>query len=363
MAMRDYYLIRGKDAEADTVYTAVVRAINWMVGQIEGDGTILNQSREVFQFRPGEYAPEAVYLYALEPLLRACKSYRRDEEILARVKESIVRYTPRTVPETLDHYQYYIGEALFDLGIIPPLFNSPPPKYTTTPGKYQEFIIMKKRGFDIPGLVYTGLNGNHEDYFMNESIPWAAKFFLDALYWEMRISFHQDQEHPYCISNEDPRMEALRKNVVGYRVLDAGAGTGRYAYQLMQEHPCWKFQCCDIADDMVSFMRSRCIPADRASLMNLPYHPDQFDCAYCIEALEHAVNKPAAIAELCRVVRSNGRVIIIDKSEDTTVPMRLAPWEEWPRKYDVMRELGKYCVDCRYTDIDNIFTAWVGVVE
>ena len=52
----------------------------------------------------------------------------------------------------------------------------------------------------------------------------------------------------------------------------------------------------------------------------LPFPTGSFDCAYATESLEHAVDIEAAVAEMCRVVRPGGRIVIIDKNARAVGP-------------------------------------------
>ena len=48
----------------------------------------------------------------------------------------------------------------------------------------------------------------------------------------------------------------------------------------------------------------------------LPFRDGSFDCAYATESLEHAVDIEDAVAEMCRVVKPGGRIVIIDKNAE-----------------------------------------------
>ena len=48
----------------------------------------------------------------------------------------------------------------------------------------------------------------------------------------------------------------------------------------------------------------------------LPFENESFDAAYATESLEHAVDIERAVAEICRVVKPGGRIVIIDKNAE-----------------------------------------------
>ena len=49
-----------------------------------------------------------------------------------------------------------------------------------------------------------------------------------------------------------------------------------------------------------------------AGLTALPLATASCDGAYATESLEHAIDIPAAVAELCRIVKPGGAIAIID---------------------------------------------------
>ena len=53
-----------------------------------------------------------------------------------------------------------------------------------------------------------------------------------------------------------------------------------------------------------------------ATMTSLPLATGSCDGAYATESLEHAVDIPAAIAELTRIVKPGGRIVIVDKNKE-----------------------------------------------
>ncbi len=93
----------------------------------------------------------------------------------------------------------------------------------------------------------------------------------------------------------------LRGLPASTRVLDAGCGEGvlvdEYADRLQ------------IVGVDASYASAR---VQRASLLNLPFEPDSFDRALCLDVLEHLQfsEQPAALAELFRVLRPGGQLLV-----------------------------------------------------
>ena len=62
----------------------------------------------------------------------------------------------------------------------------------------------------------------------------------------------------------------------------------------------------DISKAMLQYVPSG-IESCAASMTELPFRSGSFDAAYATESLEHAVDIETAVAEICRVVRPDGR--------------------------------------------------------
>lgn len=193
---------------------------------------------------------------------------------------------------------------------------------------------------------------------------------------EIRRSFEQaaaDEEH--FPSSIDPRILHVRAVVEGVgplaggaRVLDAGCGKGRFAVHVRAAYP----GACVVALDLAVAML-RCAPPDLAraagSMLELPFLDAVFDAAYATESLEHAVDIERAVAELCRVLRPGGRLVIIDKNARQWGRLETPPWEKWFREEELVRLLRRHCrqAACRpisyWEDVapDGLFLCWTAV--
>jgi ubiquinone/menaquinone biosynthesis C-methylase UbiE len=102
-------------------------------------------------------------------------------------------------------------------------------------------------------------------------------------------------------------------------------------------------------------------------MTSLPFRDGAFDAAYATESLEHAVEVDVAVAEICRVVRPGGRIVIIDKNAEQWGRLETPSWEKWFRRRELEKLLGRHCreVSSRFISYwedvppDGLFLAWL----
>ena len=84
--------------------------------------------------------------------------------------------------------------------------------------------------------------------------------------------------------------------------------------------------------------------------------------------MEHTVRTEKAKEELCRVLKDNGEIAIIDKNIEKLGRLGITDFEQWFDKSEVTNLLGKYCRDVQVKETsyssheaDGLFLAWTGV--
>lgn len=102
-------------------------------------------------------------------------------------------------------------------------------------------------------------------------------------------------------------------------------------------------------------------------MTNIPYEDNSFDVVYACESLEHAIDIEAAIAEICRVTKIGGKVVIIDKNIEALGAMEIGEWEQWFSEEGLKEILLKHCsevhvisdVDYEKKPVSELFSVWI----
>ena len=131
----------------------------------------------------------------------------------------------------------------------------------------------------------------------------------------------------------------------GSRVLDVASGSGDLAAAFQRrvglEGVVWM---TDINGAMLQVGRDKLIdagvfpPLALCDAEKLPFHADTFDCVSVAFGLRNMTHKDRALAEMARVTRPGGRVIVLEFSK---------PWKPLQGAYDaysfgVLPRIGKY---------------------
>jgi demethylmenaquinone methyltransferase/2-methoxy-6-polyprenyl-1,4-benzoquinol methylase len=131
----------------------------------------------------------------------------------------------------------------------------------------------------------------------------------------------------------------------GARVLDVASGSGDLARAFAKRAgPAGQVVMTDINAAMLAVGRDRLVddgvvaPAALCDAEKLPFPDDTFDCVSVAFGLRNMTHKDRALAEMRRVARPGGRVLVLEFSK---------PWKPLAKAYDaysfsVLPALGKY---------------------
>jgi ubiquinone/menaquinone biosynthesis C-methylase UbiE len=180
----------------------------------------------------------------------------------------------------------------------------------------------------------------------------------------------RDEEH--FPSTIDPRIYHVKLvlehlgDLNGKRVADLGCGKGRFARLVQERNPSAKIYALDLAEAMLANVPSG-IHRVAATLTALPLATASCDGAYATESLEHAVDIETAVAELCRIVKPGGKIVIIDKNKEAWGRLETPAWERWFGRKEMEKLLKHHCrrVSSKpisyWEDVapDGLFLAWL----
>jgi ubiquinone/menaquinone biosynthesis C-methylase UbiE len=115
--------------------------------------------------------------------------------------------------------------------------------------------------------------------------------------------------------------ETLRRFEVepGQSVLDVGCGTGALLERLAATAPGARLSGVDLSPEMLEEARKKlgaAIPLKQSNVNNLPFASHEFDVVVSTNALHYFRNPAAALEEMARVLRPNGRLVITDWCHD-----------------------------------------------
>lgn len=196
----------------------------------------------------------------------------------------------------------------------------------------------------------------------NASTAEVRAFFEDAA--------ESEEHYPSTI---DPRIQFVQValqhfgNLNGKRAADIGCGKGRFARIFQEQNPQSMIVAVDIAQAMLAHATG--LERAAATMTHLPFRDNSFDAACAIESLEHAVDVPKAVSEICRIVRPGGKILILDKNVEKWGRFDTPDWEQWFDRTQMEKILGRYCstVSSRpiayWEDIqpDGLFLVWLAV--
>lgn len=164
----------------------------------------------------------------------------------------------------------------------------------------------------------------------------------------------------------DPFVAALGAQRRPALILDVAAGTGRMARAVEAADllPDARWVLLDASANMLAQARKLVHLPGRAHFLHcraypLPFPDDTFDAVVCLEAMEFMRRRDAVLAELVRVLRSGGLLLITNR---IGMGVRWMPGRAWTHEelYRLHKQLGQRHVSIRTFLVDY---EWVSSVK
>jgi 2-polyprenyl-3-methyl-5-hydroxy-6-metoxy-1,4-benzoquinol methylase len=138
-----------------------------------------------------------------------------------------------------------------------------------------------------------------------------------------------------------------RSELSGRRLLDAGCGTGLFSRMAVDRGA--RVTSMDVGEQLLAEVAKKCA-SERVvgDLLALPFDDESFDFVICTEVIEHTVEPRIAVAELARVLRPSGILVLTTPNRNWHFAIRLANFlrlrpykglENWVRWRDLRRWL------------------------
>lgn len=104
-------------------------------------------------------------------------------------------------------------------------------------------------------------------------------------------------------------------------ILDVACGTGEFEQLLLDEYSLQQIVGVDISEKMLAIAKQKCIAYPQASFQiasasNLPFDNDSFDVIVSANSFHYFDDPLAALKEMRRVLKPDGKVIILDWCRD-----------------------------------------------
>jgi malonyl-CoA O-methyltransferase len=306
---------------------------------------MVNGGRGGFGPRYDGDVPDNIHVYALPPLRDAAKAF--DKPAYRDAAERCAKYyagrRDALQMGTLTHFLAYELDGLIDMGyadlampVLRQLSQLQRPDgsvrgvgdrpWVCVPGLAQLAVCWYNVGncesadlalrwlesHQQPSGGFRGSRGRGASYFPDVELPWAAKFYLDAHLLRMASVFSRSPaDTPSTVAKDDARLQAVLSVIHPLaQVLEVGCRKGRFSRAVRESS--LRADCTAV--DAFPRLLAR-VPAGIRTLEGsperIPCPDDSFDVVFCAEGIEHSANLRVAVAEMIRVARPGGEVVLV----------------------------------------------------
>ncbi len=117
------------------------------------------------------------------------------------------------------------------------------------------------------------------------------------------------------------------------RILDVPCGTGELSRRLLDIWPRLDIVGADISPGMLDQAKEkderRRVSWVEAPVVELPFAEDEFDCVICVNSFHYFSEPEKALSEFRRVVRPDGKLVLLDWCDDYISCKLCSLWLRW----------------------------------
>ncbi len=272
------------------------------------------------------------------------------------------------------HFDIYILEAMYELGIFPEKFKTYLRYFDRVVKKYG--FVTCDRGNHAAcytataqlAILYTKM-GRHQEshtlmfklleeldpkkgnwpgsakggnYLVDDQISWGLKYFLDTLYEYSLHSFDLDIQGEWKSIVGDTFLlhivNLLKSSVKpGSNVLDVGCGLGRYMKLLATNYGVYGLDISSHNVDVCKKSKLKAACSTGTEFLLPQNFPLKYDLIFSVEAFEHVVFPQNFLKQAEKHLKSNGKIMIVDKDLWQCLDYRLHPFESYYTKEEIRK--------------------------
>ncbi len=136
-----------------------------------------------------------------------------------------------------------------------------------------------------------------------------------------RLAVIYDRRWHHYITNTLEFLSDWVQIPVGGTILDVGCGTGEFERLILADHPQQRMIGIDLSDQMLAIAQEKCasypqVHFQTASVESLPIANQSVELVVSANAFHYFNDPHAALAEMYRVVKPGGHVVILDWCRD-----------------------------------------------
>lgn len=209
---------------------------------------------------------------------------------------------------------------------------------STTLISLEEALAIIQQTFSIPGVLKDLDRDAIVAYFTQAEAAYRRYHSAeDSLHMALNPDGHYDPDGYYA----QPRFVSQQIQAIqAQQVLEVGAGKGFNLVYLAQQHPTLTFTGLDLTPLHVKIARQKAaalgnVRFELGSFNAIPADDRTVDLVFGVECLCYATDSHRTLAELHRVLRPGGRLIIFDGWRNPDFDSASADWQTAAQLFEV----------------------------